>query len=437
MNQTNMRLGIKEIPRADQWLFFSLQHLCAMFGATVLVPFLVDMSPATALLSSGLGTLAFILVTKGQVPAYLGSSFAFITPIISAQALGGVEGAMIGSFFAGLIYGIVALIIKGAGTGWITKVLPPVVVGPVIMVIGLSLATTAINNAMYLPGTPTGEDPVYSLIHIATAGITLGVAVIATMYFKGFLNLIPILLGLLAGYGFALWQGLIDLSPIREASWIASPELIVPFVTYTPSVNWAIVAIMAPVALVTLAEHTGQLMVLSKVAGKNFLEKPGMHRTVMGDGIATMIAASIGGPPNTTYGENVGVVAITRVFSVFVVAGAAVLAIIFSFVGKIAAVIDSIPVAVMGGISILLFGIIASAGVRMLVDNRIDMGEKRNMVIASIILVIGIGGAIVRFPGFEIAGMSLATIIGLLLHGILPNRKVSYGNNEMFDEKIN
>lgn len=430
MKQPKMRLGIQEIPRADQWLLFSLQHLCAMFGATVLVPFLIDMSPATALLSSGLGTLAFILITKGQVPAYLGSSFAFIAPILSAQAIGGTEGAMIGSFFAGIIYGIVALIIKAAGTNWITKLLPPIVVGPVIMVIGLSLATTAVDNAMYLPGTDE-----YSLVHIITAGITLGVAVIATMYFKGFLNLIPILLGLIAGYAFALTQGLIDLSPIREANWFAVPELIIPFYTYDPSLNWAIIAIMAPVALVTLAEHTGQLMVLSKISGKNFLQKPGMHRTVMGDGVATIIAASIGGPPNTTYGENVGVIAITRVFSVFVIAGAAVLAITFSFIGKVAALISSIPEAVMGGISIMLFGIIASAGIRMLVDNKLDMGEKRNMVIASIILVVGIGGATVRFSDtFEIAGMSLATIIGLILHAVLPNKNVSYGEQNMFEE---
>jgi uracil permease len=191
---------------------------------------------------------------------------------------------------------------------------------------------------------------------------------------------------------------------------------------------------MAPVALVTLAEHTGQLMVLSKVAGKNFLKQPGMHRTVMGDGLATMIAAAVGGPPNTTYGENVGVVAITRVFSVFVVGGAAVLAIAFAFVGKVAALISSIPQAVMGGVSILLFGIIASAGIRMLVDNRVDMGEKRNMVIASIILVVGIGGAAIRFTdSFEIAGMSLATVIGLILHGLLPNRSVSYGQKDMFE----
>ncbi|PAD19366.1 uracil-xanthine permease family protein [Shouchella clausii] len=433
MKQTNMRLGIKEIPRPGEWLLFSLQHLCAMFGATVLVPFLVGMSPATALFSSGLGTLAFILVTKGQVPAYLGSSFAFIVPLTTSQALGGIEGAMVGSFFAGLVYGIVALFIKFAGTGWITKVLPPIVVGPVIMVIGLSLATTAVGNAMYLPNSEE-----YSLVHIATAGVTLFVAVVATMYFKGFLNLIPILLGLIAGYLFALWQGLIDLEPIRTASWFSVPELIVPFVTYSPTVNWAIVAIMAPVALVTLAENTGQLMVLSKVAGKNFLKQPGMHRTVMGDGLATMIAAAVGGPPNTTYGENVGVVAITRVFSVFVVGGAAVLAIAFAFVGKVAALISSIPPAVMGGVSILLFGIIASAGIRMLVDNRVDMGEKRNMVIASIILVIGIGGAAVRFTdSFEIAGMSLATVIGLILHGLLPNRSVSYGQKDMFESDAN
>ncbi|WP_059104684.1 solute carrier family 23 protein [Shouchella shacheensis] len=428
MEERRMRLGIKEIPRADQWLLFSLQHLCAMFGATVLVPFLVDMNPATALLSSGLGTLAFILITKGQVPAYLGSSFAFIGPIVAAQGMGGTEAAMVGAFFAGIVYGIVALIIKAAGTKWIFKVLPPIVIGPVIMVIGLSLAGTAIGNAMYVPGV---EETVYSAPHILTALVTLLVAVVATMYFKGFLNLIPILLGLVVGYVFAYFQGLVDFQPVREAAWFAAPDLIVPFVTYTPSLSLAVIVIMAPVALVTIAEHTGQLTVLGKLAGKNFLEKPGMHRTLMGDGLATIIASLLGGPPNTTYGENVGVVAITRVFSVFVVGGAAVLAVVFAFVGKVAALISSIPEAVMGGVSILLFGIIASAGIRMLIDSRVDMGEKRNMVVASVILILGIGGAYIELgENVEIPSMALATMAGLLLHGILPNRKVSYGTSD-------
>ncbi|RBW67350.1 uracil-xanthine permease family protein [Bacillus taeanensis] len=429
--QPEKALDIRDIPSVPQWIMLSIQHLFAMFGATILVPFLVELSPAVALVSSGLGTLAYLLITRGRIPAYLGSSFAFIAPIISAKALGGPEAAMMGSFLAGLVYGGVALLIKTLGLKWLMRILPPVVVGPVIMVIGLGLAGVAINMAMNDPAT--GE---YSMTHFIVALVTLAVTVIAAMFFKGFFKLIPVLVGITTGYVFAYVRGLVDLTPVKEAAWFQAPDFIVPFVTYTPSFSWGIVLIMVPVAVVTIAEHIGDQMVLSKVCGKNFLEEPGLHRSILGDGVATIIASCLGGPPNTTYGENIGVLAITRVFSVFVVGGAAAFAILFGFIGKITALISTIPTAVMGGVSILLFGIIASSGLRMLIDNGIDLGENRNLIISSVILVIGVGGAFIQVTEqLQIAGMALATIVGILLNLILPGKEVSYGNGNMFEVK--
>ncbi|MCM3713127.1 NCS2 family nucleobase:cation symporter [Alkalihalobacillus oceani] len=423
------KIGIRDIPRLDKWFILSFQHLCAMFGATILVPFLVDLSPSVALLSSGLGTLAYLFITKGQIPAYLGSSFAFIAPILSATALGGPEGAMIGSFFAGLVYGIVALLIKQSGVKWILQILPPIVVGPVIIVIGLGLAPTAIDMAMNVDGA-------YSSLHFTVALITLAITVIASMFFKGFFGLVPIMFGIIGGYVTAYFVGIVDLTPIGEASWLAAPAVIIPFVTYAPEFNWKIVAIIAPIAVVTIAEHIGDQMVLSKVVGKNFIEKPGLHRSILGDGVATMIASLIGGPPNTTYGENIGVLAITRVFSVFVIAGAAVMAICFAFIGKISAIISTIPAAVMGGVSILLFGVIASSGLRMLIDNQIDLGAKRNLIISSVILVLGVGGAFIQVSeDMQIPGMALATLVGIVLHLVLPDKAASYSKKPMFQEE--
>ncbi|WP_100404541.1 solute carrier family 23 protein [Bacillus solitudinis] len=431
MAKQSKDIGIKEVPRIDKWLLLSIQHLFAMFGATILVPYLVDLSPAVALLSSGLGTLAYLLVTRGQIPAYLGSSFAFIAPIIAATSVGGPEGAMLGSFLAGLVYGIVALLIKLVGVNWIMYVLPPIVVGPVIMVIGLGLASVAINMAMYIPGTDQ-----YSTTHFIVALVTLAITVLVSMFAKGFFSLVPIMFGIIGGYVFALTQGLIDFQPVREAKWFVAPDVLVPFVTYTPQFSLAIAVIMVPVAVVTIAEHIGDQMVLSKIVGKNFIQKPGLHRSILGDGVATIIASFIGGPPNTTYGENIGVLAITRVFSVFVIGGAAVLAIVFAFIGKVSALISTIPAAVMGGVSILLFGIIASSGLRMLIDNEIKLGVKRNLIISSVILVIGIGGAFIQLtPDVQMAGMALATIIGIILHLLLPEKEESYGKKQLFEEQ--
>jgi uracil permease len=434
MNENqNIVLDVEERPNIGKWFTLSIQHLFAMFGATVLVPFLVGLSPGVALISSGLGTLAYLLITKGRIPAYLGSSFAFIAPILAAKSFGGPEAAMMGSFLAGLVYGIVALLISKLGLKWLGRILPPIVVGPVIMVIGLGLAGTAVNMAMY--ENPGAENLVYSNTHFLVALATLAITVICSIYFKGFLGMVPILAGIVGGYIIATFAGLVNFQKVLDAPVFQKPDFFIPFVNYTPVFSWEIVSIMVPVALVTLAEHTGDQMVLSKVVGRNFIEKPGLHRSILGDGVATVIASFLGGPPNTTYGENIGVLAITRVFSVFVIAGAAVLAIAFGFIGKITALISSIPSAVMGGVSILLFGIIASSGLRMLIDNKVDLGNKRNLIISSVILVIGVGGAFVKVSDeVSLSGMALAAIVGVVLNLVLPGREESEGSNTLFEE---
>ncbi|MGG0187525.1 solute carrier family 23 protein [Bacillus rhizoplanae] len=411
-------LDIHEVPKPGKWLLLSIQHLFAMFGATVLVPFLTGLSPAVALISSGLGTLAFLLITKGQVPAYLGSSFAFIAPIITAKAAGGPGAAMLGGMMAGLVYMLIALAIKKSGSNWIMNLLPPIVVGPVVMVIGLGLAHTAVDMAM------NNADGKYSFTHFSVALVTLAITIICSIFGRGFLSIIPVLIGIIGGYIFAYFQGLVDLKPVIEAKWFDVPDFVVPFVTYTPEFSWKIVLVMVPVAIVTVSEHIGHQIVLGNVINKDLIEKPGLHRSIMGDGIATFIASTIGGPPNTTYGENIGVLAITRAYSVYLFVGSAILAIMFGFIGKISALIHSIPTPVMGGVSILLFGIIASSGLRMMVDEKTDFGDKRNLVIASVILVIGIGGAVLHIgQSFQVEGMALAAIVGVILNLVLPELK--------------
>jgi uracil permease len=422
-------LDVNEMPKPTQWLTLSLQHLFAMFGATILVPYLVGLDPAIALISSGLGTLAFLLITKMQVPAYLGSSFAFITPVIAAKAAGGPGGAMIGTFMAGLVYGIIALIISKAGYRWIMNLLPPVVVGPIIIIIGLSVAPTAVDMAM---NNSAGK---YSMLHFSVALVTLAATIIFSIYAKKIFSIIPILAGIVVGYIYALIMGIVDFKPVIDANWFEMPNFVIPFVSYKVQFSWDIFWLMVPVAIVTISEHIGHQLILSKVVGRDYIKEPGLHRSILGDGTATLISALVGGPPKTTYGENIGVLAITRVYSVYVLAGAAVLAIVFGFVGKITALIHSIPTPVMGGVSILLFGIIASSGLRMLVDSKIDFDDKRNLVIASVILIIGLGGAIVKLPFKDIViqGMALAAIIGVVLNLILPGRPAV--NDNMFENE--
>ncbi|MDS9470517.1 uracil-xanthine permease family protein [Sporosarcina pasteurii] len=413
-------LDVHEKPTAGKWLTLSMQHMFAMFGATILVPQLVGLSPAIALLTSGIATIIFIIVTRFQVPAYLGSSFAFIIPIQIATVSGGVGSAMIGSMFVALVYAIVSLIIWKTGYEWIMKILPPIVVAPVIMVIGLALAPTAVGMASTIQ--VEGES-VYSLLHFSAALVTLVSAIICIMFFRGVVSLMPILIGIVVGYIYSSFIGILDFTAVKEAKWFVFPEMLIPGVDYEFVVTPTLLAVMVPIAIVTISEHIGHQLVLGRIVDRDYIQNPGLNRSLLGDGIGTLISGLVGGPPKTTYGENIGVLAITRVYSVYVILGAAVFAIIFSFFGKVMAIIATIPTAVLGGISILLFGIIASSGLRMFVDHNIDFGKQRNLVIASVILVIGIGGATIKFSDtFSIEGMALAAIVGVLLNLLLPGK---------------
>ncbi|MFK4565607.1 solute carrier family 23 protein [Enterococcus sp. UD-01] len=406
-------LDIHDRPKAGHWIGLSLQHLFTMFGATVLVPILVGIDPGIALVSSGLGTLVYLFVTKGKIPAYLGSSFAFIAAMQMLMKSDGYPAIAQGAVTTGLVYLVVSLIIKKIGSAWLDKILPPIVVGPVIMVIGLGLAANAANNAMF-------NDGKYDFKFIAVALITLALTIFYNMFFKGFLGLIPILLGIVSGYLVALLFGIVDVELIKQAAWFAMPNFEIPFVQYQPKLYLNAITTMAPIAFVTMTEHIGHLMVLNKLTKRDFFQDPGLSKTLMGDGAAQIVAGFVGGPPVTSYGENIGVLAITRVHSVFVIGGAAVLAVCLGFVGKLSAIILSIPGPVISGISFVLFGVIAASGLKILIDNQINFDKKKNLLIASVILVIGIGGLVFKLNTFELSSMALATVLGIILNLVLP-----------------
>ena len=410
---TDVVLDINDRPKALPWLGLSLQHLFTMFGATVLVPILVGINPSIALVSSGLGTLVYLVTTKGKIPAYLGSSFAFIAAMQMLMKSDGYTAIAQGAVTTGLVYIIVSLIIKKIGAAWLDKILPPIVVGPVIMVIGLGLAANAAQNAMY-------NGDIYDFKFILVALVTLGLTIFFNMFLRGFLGLIPILLGIIGGYLVALAAGIVDVQPIIDAAWFSLPSFEIPFVQYKPTLHLNAITTMAPIAFVTMTEHIGHLMVLNKLTKRNFFEEPGLNKTLMGDGFAQIVAGFVGGPPVTSYGENIGVLAITRVHSVFVIGGAAVLAVLLGFVGKLSALILSIPNPVISGISFLLFGVIAASGMKILIDNKINFDRKKNLIIASVILVIGIGGLVFTVGTFTLSAMALATVLGIILNLILP-----------------
>ncbi|MBC1232915.1 solute carrier family 23 protein [Listeria booriae] len=413
-------LDIHERPTWNKWIVLSIQHLFTMFGSTIFVPTITHLNPSVALISSGLGTLAYLIITRGKIPAYLGSSFAFIVPItmlLSAKSGGGPGAVMVGTFSVGVVYAIVALIVYYVGIEWIQKVLPPIVVGPVIMVIGLSLAPSAAAMAM---GTNNGGTYDYKILLVAL--ITLVATIIAMMFFKGFFGLIPILCGFVIGYLVSMMFGLVDYTLIKEASLFQVPDFTIPFVNMDPVVTLTVVLSMAPLAFVTMAEHMGHQLLLNRITNRNFFKEPGLHRSLVADGTASIIASLIGGPPVTTYGENIGVLAITKVYSVFVIGGAAVFAIAFGFIGYINAVITSVPTAVLGGISLLLFGVIATSGLRMMIESRVDLSQNRNMIIASVVLVVGIGGLMIKIGSFELPGMAMAALIGIILNLVIPEK---------------
>ncbi len=410
-------LDVDEKPRPGQWVGLSLQHMFSMFGSTVLVPILVGLNPGIALFSSGVGTLIYLLITKHKIPAYMGSSFSFVVPMMALMKSTGYPGIAQGTIAVGCVYLIVALIVSQIGSAWINKVLPPIVVGPIVVVIGLSLAGTAAKDATI--NSVTGH---YDLKFFAVAMLTMILTIAFNMYFKGFLGLIPILMGIVFGYLIACLFGIVDFTPVMRAHWFSLPDFQVPFVTYHPQLYWGAILSMAPIAFVTMTEHLGHIMVLNELTERNYFKDPGLNHTLAGDGTASIIAGFVGGPPVTSYGENIGVLAITRVHSVYVIAGAALFAVFFSFIGKLSALIETIPSPVIGGISFLLFGVIASSGLRVMIENQIDFNAKRNLMISSVILVIGIGNAYLQLGKYQFSGLAVAAVLGIILNLVLPQK---------------
>lgn len=376
------------------------QFLFVAFGATVLVPLLVGLDPSVALFTAGVGTLIFHAITKGKVPIFLGSSFAFIAPIIKATELYGLPGALFGIIGVGLVYGIMSLLIRLRGVGFITRLFPPIVVGPVIMLIGLSLAGTGVDMAK--------SNWILAIISLLTT-------VIVSLFGKGILRLIPIFSGIIIGYIASIFFGVVDFQPVLDAGWFAFPAFVLP------EVCWEAIIFMIPVAIAPVIEHIGDIYAINEVTGKDFVQDPGLHRTMLGDGLACIASSIFGGPPVTTYSEVTGAISLTKIADPAVIRTAALFGILFSVLGKVSALLKTIPEAVLGGIMLLLFGTIASVGVNTLVKNNVDLGNTRNLVIASLILTTGIGGAELIIGNITIGGIGLAAVVGVILNLVIPN----------------
>ena len=380
----------------------SIQHMFAMFGASVLVPFVLGINPAIVLFMNGLGTLLFIFITKGRAPAYLGSSFAFLAPagiVISKWGYDYALGCFVAVGFCGCI---LALIIYKFGSEWINVVLPPAAMGPVVALIGLELAGTAASNAGL-------KDEVLLPANIIVFLVTLLTAVIGSVVFRGFLSVIPILIAIIAGYVASLACGIVDFSEVAAAPLVALPNF------QTPKFNMQAIAIVLPVLLVITSEHIGHQIVTSKIVGRDLLKDPGLHRSLFADNFSTMLSGFIGSVPTTTYGENIGVMAMTKVYSVYVIGGAAVLSIICSFIGKMTTLISTIPGPVIGGISFLLYGMIGASGIRILVDAQVDYGKSRNQAMTAVVFVTGLSGISVQLGSIQLTGMVLACVVGMIM----------------------
>ena len=393
-----------------------VQMLFVAFGALVLMPLLTGLDTNVALFTAGIGTLLFQLITQRQIPIFLASSFAFIAPIMYGVQTWGIPSTMGGLMAAGAVYLILASLIKVKGDGFIKRLLPPVVVAPVIIVIGLGLAPVAVNMAL-----GKSSDGSIILVDQNTALIISLSALLSTVvmatFGKGLLKLMPILAGILVGYGLSLFFGIIDFTPIMNASWIAMPNFI------APELNWHAIAFMIPVAIAPAVEHIGDILAISNVTGKDYLKKPGLHRTIAGDGLATIAASIFGGPPNTTYSEVTGAVTLTKSFNPVIMTWAAVIAIILAFIGKLGAIMQTMPVPVMGGIMCLLFGSIATVGLNTLIRNQVDLSEPRNLSIVGVTLVFGIGGMAFGIGSFSLSGISLCGIIAIIMNLLLPMPK--------------
>lgn len=392
----------------------SLQHLFAMFGSTVLVPNLFGVDPGMILLMNGIGTLLYILICRGKIPAYLGSSFAFISPVMQvlteykSDHEHGYSLALGAFIVTGVIFILVALIVRYAGTGWIDVVFPPAVMGAIVATIGLELVPVAARMAgLIAPEGATDWNPDGSAITLSM--VTLGVTVIGAVLFRGFPKIIHILIGIVTGYVLAYIMQKVNTDAIAEASFLSHPTII------TPSFDWQVILTIIPVSLVVIVEHIGHLLVTSNIVGKDLAKDPGLDRSLMGNGISTILSGFLGSTPNTTYGENIGVMALTKVYSVFVIGGAAVIAILLSFSGTFSSVIANIPTPVMGGVSLLLFGVIAASGLRIFVEQKVDFSKATNMILATLVLVVGISGISLNIGDVQLKGMALATIVGMVL----------------------
>ncbi len=407
-------IGIHEKLPVLESLPLSFQHLTAMFGATILVPILLGVDPAIALLMNGVGTLIYTWITKGGIPAYLGSSFAFIAPaMLVISTYGGFAHAQSGFIFFGLFFILISFVVKFWGIKWIDVVMPPAVMGAVVAIIGLELAPVAAQQAGLAPWpTAVGQvvQPfVMSPNVVIVSMFTLVVGIAGSVLFKGFMQVIPILFAVVAGYLLALGMGMVDTATIANASWLALPKF------QTPVFDINAIVIIAPACIVVLAEHISHLIVTGKITGTDLMENPGLHKSLLGDGISNVLSGFVGSPPNTTYGENIGVMAITRVYSVWIIRGAALLAIAFSLIGKVSAAISTIPNAVMGGITMLLYGVIAVQGFRMFVEQKVDFSKNSNMVLGAVTFVVGVSGASINIGSVQLKGMAFAAIIGVVL----------------------
>lgn len=380
----------------------SVQHMFAMFGASVVVPFAFGINPAVVLFMNGVGTLLFILITKGKAPAYLGSSFAFLAPAGVVIENWGYSYALGGFVVVGFIGCILALLIYKFGSDWINVVLPPAAMGPVVALIGLELAGTAASNAGLLAETIDIKNVIVFLVTLLTA-------VLGSVVFRKFLSVIPILIAVIAGYVAALLCGIVDFSAVADAPFFSLPNF------SAPRFKWEAIVIILPVLLVIASEHIGHQIVTSKIVGRDLLKDPGLHRSLFADNFSTMLSGMIGSVPTTTYGENIGVMAMTKVYSVYVIGGAAVLSIICSFIGKMTTLIDTMPDPVIGGISFLLYGMIGTSGIRILVDSKVDYSRSRNMAMTSVIFVVGLSGINVQFGSIQLSGMVLACVVGMLM----------------------
>ncbi|VRG25526.1 uracil permease [Streptococcus pneumoniae] len=415
----DLLLDVDQRPSDGKGILLSFQHVFAMFGATILVPLILGMPVSVALFASGVGTLIYMIATGFKVPVYLGSSFAFITAMsLAMKEMGGdVSAAQTGVILTGLVYVLVATSIRFVGTKWIDKLLPPIIIGPMIIVIGLGLAGSAVTNA----GLVADGNWKNALVAV----VTFLIAAFINTKGKGFLRIIPFLFAIIGGYLFALTLGLVDFTPVLKANWFEIPGFYLPFSTggafkeYNLYFDPEAIAIL-PIAIVTISEHIGDHTVLGQICGRQFLKEPGLHRTLLGDGIATSVSAFLGGPANTTYGENTGVIGMTRIASVSVIRNAAFIAIALSFLGKFTALISTIPNAVLGGMSILLYGVIASNGLKVLIKERVDFAQMRNLIIASAMLVLGLGGAILKLGPVTLSGTALSAMTGIILNLILP-----------------